>query len=449
MKKIQINKNSIVWIPIIILFLGIIIRLSFTGYFGIKETYKDFWGAETYVHDVPEHIQYVQFIAENLTLPEVDKGLEYPQQPLYYITIGVAYQLLNILFNIPSDKIFRILIWFSCIFSIGTLIFTFLTIKQLKLPIWIQSFIIGIFAFTPSFIFQSIMISNDALLPLTASASFFFLIKYLKNEKLIYLILSVIWAILSVFTKISAGLLLIIILFALIYKYKQKNDKNILLMSGAVLLIGFLCFAMALHRAYIPSVKQFRFVESYKYEHQKTNPESFSYFLDFNFIDLVKEGQSYVFGNESVARTLPTFLYGSFLFGEFNYDNVVNIYPQIKLLMRIIIILGLLFPIGLIVNLFFIKKWDIIDYVSGLGIIINFILIVYFLYKYPSVCNSDFRYFVPSFTGLLIFSGMGIHRLTEKYSKSKIIVATLYFSLIFLELIWVISRIIIRASINI
>jgi len=447
MKIMKMNKNNLLWIPIIILALGVIIRLLFTGSFGVRETYHDFWGVETYTHDTIEHIEYIQFVAKHFSLPEVDKALEYPQQPLYYVIIGIAYKFLNIFFT-SSNSIFKILIWSSCIFSIGFLIFTYLTIKQLNLPIWVQSFIVGLSAFTPPFVFQSIMISNDSLLTFTASATFFFLIKYIKNEKFVYFILSLIFAMLSTLTKISGGLLLIIILFALIYKYKKNNNKNFLTIAFSIMMIGFLCLGAMLYRAYIPATGEFRFVESYAYESQKTNPESFSYFLDFNLIDLAKEGQAYVWGEESVAKTLPTFLYGSFLFGEYKYDNIVKIFAPIKLLMRIIIILGLLFPIGLIANFFFFKKWSIIDYISAVGIGGNLILLTSFLSKYPSVCNSDFRYFTPIFLGFLILSSLGLSRINEKLNN-KFILPILSFILISSEFFWIIIRIAIKIFENV
>jgi 4-amino-4-deoxy-L-arabinose transferase-like glycosyltransferase len=439
-KKTDKKKRLFILIPIIILSLGIIIRLLFTGYFGVRQTYSDFTGVQTYTHDTIEHSQYIQYVAAHLSLPEVNRGLEYPQQPLYYLIAGFSYRILS-LFLSSSDKIFRVLIWFSSIFSIGSLIFVYFTAKKIAKPVWLQSFIVGLFAFTPAFVFQSIMISNDPLLTFLASGAFFFLISYIEKEKHSYLVAAIIFSVLSVLTKISGGLLLILILFALIYKYWHKNSKYILIMAYSVFLIGFLCLGATLYRSYIPSVNEFRFVESYTYQGQKTDPARFSYFFNFNFAELEKEGQSYVFGNENVARTFPTFLYGSFIFGEYDYSNLVQAWPAAKMLMRLIILLGLIFPFGIIANLFFIKKWSLVEWVSGLGAAITLWLIISFLYKYSSVCNSDFRYFSPIFSGLLLLCGMGLYRFTEKFNKYKLIIPVLCIALVSLELIWIIIRI--------
>lgn len=445
MKKIILKKIKYIipLIPIILLALGIIIRIMFTIEFGVRETYSDFTGVQTYTHDTPYHSQYIQYVAQNLSLPEVDKGLEYPQQPLYYIITGFSYKILGFFLS-SSDKIFKALVWFSTLFSIGSLVFVFFTAKKVAQPIWLQSFIVGLFAFTPSFVFQSIRISNDPLLTFLTSGAFFFLIKYIKEEKHSQLLATIFFSILAIFTKISGGILILLIIFALIYKYKQKNSEYYLKMMFIVFIIGFLCLGSALYRSYIPSTKEFRFVESYSYVGQRTYPKSFTYFFDFNFIDLKNEAQSYIFGNENVAKTLPTFLYGSFLFGESDYSNVITVVPAMKTLMQIIIFLGLLFPIGIIINFIFIEKWNLIDYISALGSAICLWLIISFLYKYPSVCNSDFRYFSPIFSGLIVLSSLGLYRLSEKLKKYKIIIPILCISLISSEFIWVIARIAIK-----
>lgn len=437
------TKKIISIIPLIALIAGILIRLLYANYFG-SEVYQNY-----YTHDTPNHIQYIQFIAENLSLPKVDKGLEYPQQPFYYITAGISYRLLNY-FLIASDAILQILVWFSAIFSIGTLFFSYLLAKKITNSIWAQSFVVGLLAFTPAFVYQSGMTGNDPLLAFFSAGAFFFLVCFIKEEKIRDIIFAIVLATLAVFTKITGGIVLIMILAALIYKnYYKSERRKILILVFAVSLIGLLCLATSFYRAYLPDVKKFHFVESYAYDGQQTNPTDPSYFLSFNLKELLKEGQSYVYGNKNVARTFPTFLYGSFLFGEYSYAEITNLWPVMKILMQFIILFGLIFPFGIIINLIFIKKWSIIDYISTFGAIINLVLIIIFLLRYPSVCNSDFRYFAPMFSGLLILSATGLYRFAEKLGKLKFIVPVLCFSLISFEFLWIASRLAIKIFANI
>ena len=62
MEKSTERKNKLILIPIILLILGIIIRMLFTGFFGARVTYSDFTGVQTYTHDTIDHIQYIQYV---------------------------------------------------------------------------------------------------------------------------------------------------------------------------------------------------------------------------------------------------------------------------------------------------------------------------------------------------------------------------------------------------
>jgi len=445
------KKNLFKYLPIVLIVLGILARLFYASYFGVESyaNYKNY-NFFQYTHDPLYHVEYIQFIADHLSLPPVEKGLEYPQQPLYYVFSGVLYNIINVLSleKMAVSEILKILVWISCLFSIGTLAFAYFLAKKITESLWLQSFITGIMAFTPAFIYQSGMLGNDPLSAFLSAGAFYFLICYIKKENLKNIVLSIIFAILGFFTKASSGLLLIVILGVVVYKYIKENKIEYLKIIFSVLIIGILCIAVASYRAYIPSTGEFRFVESYTYEYQKTDPSRLTYFLTFNIPELIKEGQSFVFGNKKVARTLPTFLYGSFVFGEYSFENITNLYPLIKSLMQIILLLGLLFVLGIIANLFYFKKWDIIDFASGFGIFLNLILLVSFFSKYSAVCNSDFRYFSPVFLGILAFSGNGLLRLNEKL-KRKSIIPFLVFALIAFEILWIAIRIWIRISLNI
>ena len=438
------NKNSLfILLPVVLLALGIVVRLIYAGYFG-SESYKnyDHYTVFQYTHDSIYHIEYIQSVAEHLSLPAVEKGLEYPQQPFYYILAGILYRFLNFLY-FSEEEILTVIVWLSALFSIGTLVFAYLLSKKVTEQGWVQSFIVGLMAFTPAFIYQAGMIGNDPLCTFLSAGAFYFLVRYIQDEKIKYFITAVSLATLASFTKISSGTIFLMILFALIYKYFYKNQKQLLKMIFVVFAIGFMCLGVMLYRAYLPWSGKFRFVESYTYEHQKTEPGRLSYFLTFNYPKLAEEGQSFVFGNKDVARTLPTFLYGSFLFGEYSFTNITDNYPFIKALMQFIILTGLLFPIGIIANFFYVKKWTLIDYVSIFGIGINLITLISFLIKYSAVCNSDFRYFCPVFLGLLLVSAMGLSRLNES-SKIKFILPAITLILISSEFCWVIERLAVR-----
>lgn len=434
--QIKFSKKNL--IPIIILALGIIIRLLYVNYFGY----------ENYNHDSDGHIEYIQFVAKNLSLPSPDKGWEFPQQPLYYIVMGILYRLIRCFLN-PSDAILRILVWISALFSIGTLLFSYLLAKKITNSTWVQSFIVGVMAFTPALVYQAGMISNDTPLAFFCAGSFLFLVNFIKKEKTEYIILSIFLAVLAIFTKISGGIALISIFILLIFKSYNKNfRKTAIILLFSVLFIGFLCLSFAFSRAYLPS-KEIRFVNGGSLDGQQTSPNQKSYFLSFNLPELVKEGQSYVFGNKKVGQSFPTYLYGTSIFGEYNYKQLTDRFPGIKTLMQLVFLIGLILPLGLLTNLFFLKKWGPIDYIAFLGCLINLALVIFHIYKNPSVCNSDFRFFSPIFLGIIYLSSMGILRLNRIIlPKIRFIIPALCIIFISSEFIWISTRITIKILTN-
>lgn len=440
------KQKFINFIPFVILILGIILRLIYAIYFG-PIAYAQDYSIFYYTHDTGSHVEYINFVAKNLNIPSPEKGLEFPQQPLYYIVAGGIYNFLSTL-SFSNNFIFTLLVLISTLSSAGTLIFAYLLSKKITKNIWSQSFITGVIAFTPSFIYQAGMLGNDPFCAFLSAASFYFLVRFIQEEKNVDLIATTFFSVFSVFTKMSAGIIMIIILLALIWKYYSENKEIFLKMIYIVFFIGFMSFSMMLYRSYIPSENRFLFVESYSFDGQQTNPSRPSYFLNFYFPSLLKEGQSFVYGNEKISKTFPTFLYGSFLFGEYSFANITTLHSFIKIIMQIIIIFGLLLPIGIIANLFFIKKWMLIDFIFAIGVGMNAILIINFLSKYPSVCNSDFRYFMPTLLPIAALSGMGILRLNEKL-KIKWILPALCAILISLEFLWIIIRIYIKIFKNI
>ncbi len=86
------------------------------------------------------------------------------------------------------------------------------------------------------------------------------------------------------------------------------------------------------------------------------------------------------------------------LFGEFDYRYFIKKEPNITILMRFIIILSTIYIIGLLSYMTSIYRKNIVQKFLFGVFLINLLLIVKFIADYPSVCNSDFRYFVGSFT---------------------------------------------------
>ncbi|MCK4442204.1 MAG: hypothetical protein KAU90_09350, partial [Sulfurovaceae bacterium] len=101
-------------------------------------------------------------------------------------------------------------------------------------------------------------------------------------------------------------------------------------------------------------------------------------------------------------------------FGEFDYKYFIDKSPSILIVMKSILIFGIIYIIGFFSYLVNIYKENIINKIILAIAIINLILILKFTITYPSICNTDFRYFVSSFTIWGFIFAKGLYYLVEK-----------------------------------
>ncbi|MCK4907950.1 MAG: hypothetical protein KAS64_10380, partial [Spirochaetes bacterium] len=76
-------------------------------------------------------------------------------------------------------------------------------------------------------------------------------------------------------------------------------------------------------------------------------------------------------------------------------------------------------------------------------IMVNLILIINFSLMYPSACNTDFRYFIPSFAVISLIIAFGLDFLRQRFIKIKKTVNLSLIALFSLEIIWLIYLILI------
>lgn len=142
-------------------------------------------------------------------------------------------------------------------------------------------------------------------------------------------------------------------------------------------------------------------VNSGRYAGQILPNLDLNYFLNTHFKELLETGQSYVFGEDSIRHSFMTYQYGTMFFGEFDYAFLTNQIPWVKEVMQGILLFGLVFILGFATYIFKLYKASILEKILFITLLINFTLILKFMFDYPSICNTDFRYFVSSF---LIFA---------------------------------------------
>ena len=85
------------------------------------------------------------------------------------------------------------------------------------------------------------------------------------------------------------------------------------------------------------------------------------------------------------------------LIGEFDYSPYLHKISEFKLAIWLLFAFGFIYILGFFSYLHTLWKTKGVHRVLFATLILNFILILKFVVTYPAICNTDFRYFVPSF----------------------------------------------------
>lgn len=430
-------------LPVIIIIAGILIRLVF-----LLST-SSFY----FAHDHKDHLRYLEFTSDYFEVPSITMNREFPQQPLYYLISGTIIRIQQEL-GLSFQQAIRGLQFVSLTFSILFLLYSYKFLRILTKDRRKISVALGFLAFTPSFIYLSVRVSNDLMIMMWgAIICWQFAVFWKKMNTKNFIKLTVFMA-LAFFTKITAALFPLVLLFFLLRKLwiywksdlpEQNNSRKAVIRMTTALVITFsLLGSLAVLRSYIPSHKTLHFVRSGKYKGQVIKNIDLSYFASFRLDKLLEQGSSHIFYRDrSVQESFFTFQYGTMMFGEFNYNFVQNGRSRprsFKFTMIIIYLLGSVLVAGLISFILFKKHQPLFLRIMGITVLINLGLIVFFLFRYPSYCNTDFRYYAAVFPVFAAMIAFGIDYLTKRFPRSeKFLYRTVnsLYTVQFLWLIWI------------
>jgi hypothetical protein len=184
--------------------------------------------------------------------------------------------------------------------------------------------------------------------------------------------------------------------------------------------VGLFLLGFTLLRVYLPVEGTFHMVNSSgHFPGQQIAALDLGYFASFNVFELFHAAQSYVFGNDAVRFSLPTYQYGTMLFGEYNYENFLKHTPLLRQTMQFILLSALIYPLGLLVFVVTLYKRPLLHQLLFAASFITFLLILKFIFDYPVICNTDFRYFVPVFPLLAWMMAEGLDNLSNAIAGTK------------------------------
>ncbi len=386
-------------LPYIVIALGMVIRIVYFEKFGVM----------TFQHDWHGHVEFIKYIAENYSLPLPSKGLEYPQQPLYYLLTGGLYSLFTH-FGLNDKETLHILGYFSLLCSFVFLYYAYKFLAELKQSIFVQTVAMLFVSLTPSIVYISARINNDVLVMALSTFSLYYIVKSYRASFSKYFYTALLAVTLLFLSKISAAPfeILFFVLLLNVYLRKRKVKRELFVFAT----LGLFVLGFTLLRVYLPVEDTLHFVNSSShYPKQSIKTMGLQYFASFNIATLIEAGQSYVFGVDAIRHSFLTYQYGTMLFGEFNYTWFVNKSPYLHVVMQSMSILALVFVLGFLSFILYIYKATFLEKMLFSTFVLNFLLILKFMTEYTVVCNTDFRYFVLSFVLLAFFFAKGLEPL--------------------------------------
>jgi len=391
-----ISTTPISRVIIFIILVGIVVRVAYFNRYGIM----------LFQHDWQGHIDLIKYLAQHYNIPYMpNRGWEYPQQPIYYIISAIIYKI-GIFWGATDTQAIYIEGYFSLFCSIAFLIYSYRLLRLLTSNQWVQTIAMFYITLTPSIVYMSSRINNDVLVMALSPMALFYIIKSYQNSFQKEFYPAIVTTTLLFLTKVSTASieLAFFVLLVISYIETRKNQKKLWIFS----IVGVFILSWTLWHLYTPLNGSFYMVNSAKFPKQTIENLDIAYFGSFHIIDLIKQGYSHVFGIDSVRYSFPTYQYGTMFFGEFDYRYFIDKSPSILIVMQSILILGLIYIVGFFSYIINIYRKNIINKIILAIAIINLILILKFTISYPSICNTDFRYFVSSFTiwGFIFATGL-------------------------------------------
>ncbi len=370
-------------------------------------------------HDYRGHIEYIQFFANYFTIPLPHKGWEYPQQPLYYVFTGIIYKICS-LFDMQERPSLKVIGTVTTLLSSIALLYAYRLVCLLTKDKIVHNLVVAFLAFTPSLIYMSARTNNDPWAASLAIISLFYIVASFKHDFRKYFWPAVIWSALLFLTKISAlgiQLLFICVLLTLYYKDKDKAIKPMFHYAW----VGALVLTYTMFRAYYPAAEAFVFVNGGIWPGQDLRPLNANYFLSFYFFDLLEQGQSHIreADTDNIKYSFFSYQYGTMLFGQFDYQYWRERNYMLTINMQLIVLLALIVPLGWIVSLF--TKKNLIEKFMAMVAIVSFVLVLKFIFDYPTMSNTDFRYYTAIQFILAYFfatglrSVMNLHKYVKKF----------------------------------
>ena len=390
-----------------ILLMGTALRILYFQKFGIMN----------FQHDWQGHVEFIRYMANNWTLPLPSKGLQFPQQPLYYVVSGAIY-VVGIKFGLSNISALYAVGYFSLFCSVVFLYYSYKFIAILTVNRWTQTVAMLFVSLTPSLVYLSARINNDSLVMVLSAVALYYIVKSYQTRFKVSFYSALVWTSLLFLTKISASpieLLLFALLIMVYLHTYEKMELNALRKKLYIFsVLGLFLLGFTLLKNYLPIENTFYMVNSSSsFPGQEIHELNLSYFTSFHPQILIESAYEHIYGLEAIHNSFASWQYRTMLFGESDYVRFLKNTPYLKETMQAILLFGFLYIVGFLSFILQMNKVSMLHKFLFMTLVLNLLLIVKFVYTYTSTCNTDFRYYVPVFTIFAFIFAQGLEQISH------------------------------------
>lgn len=291
-------------------------------------------------HDTESHIEYVRYVLEHWSLPDPTQGWEFYQPPLYYFLGAVWVKTINLLglsVTQPTAlQLFSLLLSimnFGIGFWIARLLFPTTIHRRLRL------LFITVLAASPSLIYPTARINNDALLLAISILWFALLLRWWLRKRWWDWYLLCVTLALGILTKSNAFLLLLPSLASLVCMKQLSILKRCERTAASLFLILILTGWF-----HLPNILAQRRVDLFLVRNLVTlHPglrvkNSPAHFLTFNPIQVLRHTYNNPWDDAERRQFFWEYFFRSAFFGEFQFASALRDLSVIILLLALSIL---------------------------------------------------------------------------------------------------------------
>ena len=354
--------------------------------------YFSITGVEQRAHDHLSHLDYVNYILNNWSIPPASAGWELHQPPLYYFLSAIELKLSSFFGLIASSNLLVIKsssLLISFLIFLGLVLFVLYEARDQKNKL-INIISLSLPAFLPGILFTSTRLNNDVLSNFLALVFIITLLSFWRHKQTRHLYILSLISILFFWTKLSSVVYIFSGFIVLLWMLR-KNELPVkhFFLAGLILIAGSSpLVALRLNEKDTERILKLGNLEPDK---RLRIDNKISNFIKFNPQRIIKEAQNTTYDNTLSRKNFWEFLFKSAVVGEFKINEDARFFAKFALLGLLMITTTLPFACY---GFYRYKTTDLLYPNLILLLVLPLSLLTYRI-LFPYACNQDFRFIAP------------------------------------------------------